>query len=132
MAPPTDIEASYHSINQFFVVANAPAFIAFLTDVFNGVEARPRDLRPDGTIGHGDVAIGDSHVMLSDATEEYPARPSVSYAYVGDVDAVYARAVAAGCTDLEPPADRAWGDRVGGFIDPFANRWWVATPAAWR
>jgi PhnB protein len=129
---PNEIEASYHSINQFFVVPDAPGFIAFLMQVFDGVEARARDLRGNGTIGHADVAIGDSHVMISDAEREHPARPSVSYAYVRDVDDVYARAIAVGASNPVPPEDRDWGDRVGGFTDPFDNRWWIATPAIWR
>jgi PhnB protein len=126
------IEPTYHSINQFFVVSDAPGFITFLTAVFDGFEARDRDLRPDGTIGHADVVIGDSHAMISDAELEHPARPSVSYAYVSDVDAVFTRCMAAGATHPVAPADRSWGDRVGGFTDPFENRWWIATPADWR
>ena len=125
-------EASYHSINQFFVVSDAAGFILFLTVVLDGVEARARDLRPDGSIGHADVAVGDSHVMISDAEPDHPARPSVSYAYVADVDDVFARATAAGATEPVQPEDRDWGDRVGGFTDPFDNRWWIATPADWR
>lgn len=120
--------AAYHSINQFFVVLDAPAFIDFVIAVFDGEEGRARDLRPDGSIGHGDVAIGDSHIMVADAETTNPARPSVTYAYVRDVDAVCARAAALGASALVEPADRAWGDRVGGFTDPFDNRWWVATP----
>jgi PhnB protein len=125
------VSPSYHSINQFFVVSDAAGFIAFLSAVFAGTEARCRDHRADGSIGHADVAIGDSHVMISDAEPEHPARPGVSYAYVTDVDAVFARAMAAGCVKPVPPEDRSWGDRLGGFTDPFQNRWWIATPASW-
>lgn len=126
------VSASYHSINQFFVVSDAPGFIAFLVSVLDGTEARSRDLRADGSIGHADVAIGDSHVMISDAEPEHPARPSVTYAYVRDVDAVFAKAMAAHATNPVQPEDRSWGDRVGGFTDPFQNRWWIATPAHGR
>jgi hypothetical protein len=73
--PHRDIEASYHSINQFFVVSDADGFIAFLKAVLDGVEARTRDLRPDGSIGHANVAIGDSHVMISDS-EPQSTRPA--------------------------------------------------------
>jgi PhnB protein len=125
-------EPAYHSINQFFVVSDAPEFITFLTAVFDGSEARDRDLRPDGTIGHADVVVGDSHVMISDAEPEHPPRPSVSYAYVSDVDSVFTRGMTAGATHPVAPEDRPWGDRVGGFTDPFENRWWIATPAHWR
>ncbi|TWE10396.1 VOC family protein [Rudaeicoccus suwonensis] len=126
------IEPSYHSINQFFVVDDAPAFISFLVTVFDGIEARDRDVRADGTVDHADVAIGDSHVMISDPAAGQDARPSVSYAYVRDVDAVFTAAMNAGAELPVEPADRAWGDRVGGFTDPFKNRWWIATPKQWR
>jgi PhnB protein len=132
MGQESGTEPTYHSINQFFVVSDAPGFTTFLTAVFDGSEARDRDLRPDGTIGHADVAVGDSHVMISDAEPEHPARPSVSYAYVSDVDAVFTRGIAAGATQPVAPADRSRGDRVGGFTDPFENRWWIATAADWR
>lgn len=121
--PEQPTAATYHSINQFFLVSDAPAFITFLGAVLDGVEARARDLRDDGSIGHADVAIGDSHVMISDAEPQHPARPSVSYAYVGDVDAVFARAMSAAALEPVEPEDRSWGDRVGGFTDPFQNRW---------
>jgi uncharacterized glyoxalase superfamily protein PhnB len=62
----------------------------------------------------------------SDANAEHPARPSVSYAYVPDVDDTFARAMAAGATAPVQPENHAWGDRVAGFTDPFANRWWIA------
>ena len=66
-------------------------------------------------------------VMLSDASPDGPARPSVNYVYVPEVDAVYERAVAARATNLREPQDWPWADRVAGFHDPADNRWWVAT-----
>jgi uncharacterized glyoxalase superfamily protein PhnB len=117
----------YHSVNPYIVVADAAGFIAFLTTVFDGSEQGPRELRDDGAINHADVLIGDSIVMISEADETYGARPCVTFTYVDQVDVTYARALDAGARPLLPPTDQAWGDRVGGIVDPFENRWWIAT-----
>jgi PhnB protein len=81
----------------------------------------------DGVIEHADVPIGDSLVMISEASERYPPRPCVHFVYVDDVDAALARAVSAGATALSAAADQPWGDRIAGIVDPFDNRWWIAT-----
>jgi PhnB protein len=66
-------------------------------------------------------------VMLSEASEQYPACPCVHFVYVPDVDATYRAALAAGATSILEPTEQSWGDRVCGFVDSFDNRWWVAT-----
>jgi PhnB protein len=116
----------YHSVNPYLVADGVDDLIAFLTRVFDGIEIE-RELREDGRIDHGVVRIGDSIVMMSEASERYPALPSVHFVYVDDVDACHRTAVAAGATSILEPTDQHWGDRVGGFVDPFDNRWWVAT-----
>jgi PhnB protein len=116
----------YHSVNPYIVVDDAERLIDFLSQVFGAVEQR-RSLRPDGRIDHGDVRIGDSLVMLSEASEAYPSRPCAHFVYVPDVDATYRAALAAGATSILEPTEQSWGDRVCGFVDPFDNRWWVAT-----
>lgn len=117
----------YHSVNPYIVVDGVERLTGFLREVFDGVERGERELRRDGTVGHVEMQIGDSRVMLSDATTEYPARPCVNFVYVEDVDAVYRKAVAAAATPIAEPSEQSWGDRVGGFHDPFENRWWVAS-----
>jgi PhnB protein len=123
------LAAGYHSVNPYFVVADLPSFIAFLVNVFHGVEQREREMRADGTTAHADVLVGDSLVMMSQADAKYAARPAVHFAYVEDVDATYVRALDAGSTSIMAPADQAWGDRVAGIFDPFDNRWWIGTRA---
>jgi PhnB protein len=98
----------------------------FLVEVFGAVE-QGRSLGPDGRIDHADVRIGDSLVMLSEASEQYPARPCVHFTYVPDVDATYHAALTAGATSILEPTEQSWGDRTCGFVDPFDNRRWVAT-----
>jgi hypothetical protein len=90
----------YHSVNPYIVVDDAERLIGFLAEVFGAVE-QGRSLRPDGRIDHGDVRIGDSLVMLSEASEKYPARPCVHFVYVPDVDATYRAALA-------PELPRSW------------------------
>jgi PhnB protein len=119
----------YHSVNPYIVVDDAERLIDFLVEVFGAVE-QGRSLRPDGRIDHGDIRIGDSLVMLSEASEAYPARPCVHFVYVPDVDATYRAALAAGATSILEPTEQSWGDRVCGFVDPFDNRWWVGNPSA--
>ena len=77
------LPAGYHSVNPYIVVDGAERLIDFLVEVFGGVE-QGRSLRPDGRIEHGDVRIGDSLVMLSEASHVYPARPCVHFVYVDD------------------------------------------------
>ena len=120
----------YHSVNPYIVVEGVEDLIDFLRDVFGGVERGEREISADGTIGHAEVQIGDSVVMLSEATPAYPSRPSVYFAYVPDVDSVFRNAVAAGAVSILDPMEQPWGDRVAGFHDLFDNRWWVATRVA--
>ncbi len=84
-------------------------------------------MRPDGKIMHADLKIGDSHVMISEATDQHPAMQCMVHLYVPNVDAVYERAIAAGGTSMTEPADQFYGDRGGGVKDPSGNCWYIAT-----
>jgi PhnB protein len=116
----------YHNLNPYIVANDVETLIGFLVRVFHGEELE-RTVRPNGRIEHSDVLIGDSILMLSEADDAYPPRPSVVFAYVENVDMTIAEAVDAGARLLVSASDRPWGDRVGGFIDQADNRWWVAT-----
>ena len=120
----------YRSLNPYLVVDDVELLVSFLRDVFGGVERGEREIAADGTIEHAEVQIGDSVVMLSEATSAFPARPSVCFAYVADVDSTFRKALAAGAVSILEPSEQSWGDRVGGFHDPLDNRWWVATSGA--
>ena len=76
------------------------------------------------------VLIGDSVVMVSEATSVFPSRPSVCFVYAADVDSAFRKALAAGAEPILEPSEQPWGDRVGGFHDLFDNRWWVASRGA--
>ena len=78
---------------------------------------------PDGKIAHTELEIGDSVVMLSDATNEFPAQPGSLHLYVDNVDAVWDRAIKAGGKQQRPVQNQFYGDRSGVLIDPAGNQW---------
>jgi len=124
--PVSPIPAGYHAVTPYLCVQGADRLIDFAKRVFAATE-QERMTRPDGTIGHAEVRIGDSVVMISEARGELKPMPSGLYVYVTDTDAAYGRALAAGATSLMEPADQFYGDRNAGVRDPIGNVWWIAT-----
>ena len=116
----------YHTVTPCFTCVDAGRFMKFLADAFEARVER-RLIRADGSIGHAEVRVGNSVVMLSQATEHWPAVPQSTYLYVEDADEVYARALTAGGKSIMEPADMFYGDRHGGVLDPSGNTWWIAT-----
>jgi len=100
--------------------------IEFLQNAF-GAEEVYRAQSPDGVVHHAQVRIGDSLIGMGDANGPYQPMPCTLHLYVPDADAVYERALQAGATSIQRPADQPYGDRSGGVQDPFGNRWFVAT-----
>lgn len=80
----------------------------------------------DGYIQHGEVIIGDTNVMMGRASAQYPARQSMNFVYVENVDVMHARFIEHGATVIMSPEDRAYGMRESGLKDPFGNEWWIA------
>lgn len=117
---------TYRSVNPFVIAADAEGLIGFLGKVFDGTE-QERITRSDGTVGHAEVAIGDSVVMLTEASPDLPPRPAAFYVFVAAVDDCYRRALAAGATSRSEPADQFYGNREAGIVDPWGNIWWIAT-----
>jgi len=127
------IPRGYHSVTPYLSVRGAAAAIEFYKKVFG---AKEKMRMPEGNrIGHAEIVIGESHVMLAD---EYPERninapqpgsspPVGIMLYLKDVDAATARAVAEGATLERPVADQFYGDRLGSIIDPFGHRWYIST-----
>lgn len=119
--------ANFPNIAPYFLVHNAPAFIDFLLAAFEGTE-RIRVPRPDGSIMHAEVAIGNSVIEMGDANEQYPQRPMTTHLYVPDARATYARALQAGATPIFAPTDEhPSGDLWGAAKDQFGNTWYIAT-----
>lgn len=121
------IPDGYHSVTPYLVVQGAAKLLDFLKQAFAAQELHRPMLRPDGTIMHAEVRVGDSVVMMGEPMGEHTPMPGSLYLYVPDVDAVYKRALQAGATSLTEPADQFYGDRSAGVTDPVGNRWWIAT-----
>jgi uncharacterized glyoxalase superfamily protein PhnB len=121
------IPDGYHTVTPYLVVRGAQKSMDFLKKAFGAELAGEAIKRPDGSIMHATIKIGDCMVMMSDATDQHPPMQSMLYVYVPDVDAVYRRAVAAGGTSVMEPADQFYGDRSGGVKDPAGNQWWIGT-----
>jgi len=124
----------YPTISPGLAVRGAADAIEFYKSVLGATE-RMRMPNPDGGVAHAELEIGDSLIMLSDefpdmdfhAPGKYGGSPVNLNVYVGDVDAVFARAVAAGARAVREPEDQFYGDRSGQFEDPWGHRWNVAT-----
>jgi PhnB protein len=120
------IPDGYHTVTPYLVVEGVEELIDFLKQAFDAVETE-RIPGPDGKVGHGEVRIGDSVVMMGEASGEWKPMPGMIYLYVNDTDATYKRALEAGATSVMEPADQFYGDRNAGVKDASGNMWWIAT-----
>ena len=118
--------AGYTSVAPYLVLTGAAATIAFLVRVFDAVELQ-RFEADGGMLMHAEVRVDDTVIMLADATEAFPATPSHVHIYVPDVDAVYARALAAGATSVQEPVQKNDPDKRGGVRDAGGTTWWIGT-----
>jgi uncharacterized glyoxalase superfamily protein PhnB len=121
------IPDGYHSVTPYLTVRGAMKVIEFLRQAFGAQLSHEAIKRPDGSIMHAQVTIGDSRIMIGEENEMAKATTSTLYLYVPDVDSVYQRAVNAGGTVVMEPMDMFYGDRSGGVKDPSGNTWYVAT-----
>jgi PhnB protein len=132
--PVKPVPDGYHTATPYLIVNGAAAAIEFYKRAF-GAEAKSCMSSPDGKVGHAEIKIGDSPIMLADEHPEMGFRGPKSIGgspvglllYVKDADAVFARAVAAGAATLRPLADQFYGDRSGTVMDPFGHVWTIAT-----
>jgi uncharacterized glyoxalase superfamily protein PhnB len=120
------IPDGYHTATPYLVARDAEQLLKFLKDAF-GAKENDITRHKDGSIWHADVTVGDSHIMLSQASDRFPAMPCALYLYVADTDATYRAALAAGATSLMEPADQFYGDRNAGVKDAQGNTWWIGT-----
>jgi len=132
--PVNPIPEGYHSVTPYLIIRGAADAIEFYKKAFGATELF-RFPGPDGKIGHAEMQIGNSRIMLAD---EYPdmgyngpqtlgGSPIALMIYLAEVDAVFNRAVEAGATVKEALQDKFYGDRIGTVIDPFGHRWHLAT-----
>jgi len=128
------IPEGYHSVTPYLIIKGATAAIEYYKQAFGAIELM-RMPAPGGKIGHAEIKIGDSPIMLADEFPEMGHKspktlggsPVSIMIYVEDVDTVFARAITAGGTEQRPVKDQFYGDRHGGIMDPSGNQWWIAT-----
>jgi PhnB protein len=128
------IPENYPRVTPYLIVDGAAEAIDFYRSVL-GASERGRMDGPDGKVGHAELEIGDSVIMLADENPDMDARgpktvggsPVSLHVYVEDSDDTFKRAIEAGARELRPVEDRFYGDRSGAFEDPFGHRWDVAT-----
>ena len=125
----TTAKDTYKTVTPYLVVADANAELTFLTSAFGGTEVQC-SRNADQSVMHAEVRIGDSLVMLGQAGGQWQPRTGALYLWIEDVDAIYARALAAGATSESAPEDKPYGHRNAGVIDPNGNTWWIAAPVA--
>jgi PhnB protein len=121
------IPEGYHTVTPYLLVQGAEKLIDFMKNAFDAKETE-RYSMPDGSIGHAEVRIGDSVIMVADAQgDEYKPMAAGIHLYVEDCDVTYKRAIGAGATSVREPQDQFYGDRSAGVNDQFGNKWWFAT-----
>jgi PhnB protein len=128
------VPKGYHTATPYLIVDDAARALEFYRKVFRAKELM-RIPSPGGKIGHAEIKIGTSRIMLADEHPEMGARAPRAFGgtpvsimlYVKDVDAVVKRAVAAGATLTRPVEDKFYGDRTGSVTDPFGHAWHVGT-----
>jgi PhnB protein len=136
MSKVSPIPQGYHSITPYLVIKGAAQAIEYYKKVFGATEV-VRMNGPDGKVGHAELKIGDSLIMLADenpsmgagytSATSIGASPVSLYLYLPDVDNAIERAAAAGARILRPAKDQFYGDRSGFIQDPFGHLWGIAT-----
>lgn len=128
------VPKGYTSVTAHLVCKGAGDAMDFYTKAF-GAKDKGRMAGPNGVVVHGEMRIGDAVIMLGEEMPEMGSHsplalggsPVTMMLYVKDVDAAFARATAAGCTIVMPPANMFWGDRYCRVADPFGHQWAIAT-----
>jgi PhnB protein len=120
------VPAGYTRVTPWIVGPDTAGLLTFLKSAFDAEELS-RMQGPDGAIVHAEARIGDAIVMAFDSGKNWPETPALIRLFVEDADATFARAIAAGATEITRVTALAFGDRVGRVRDPFGNVWWLQT-----
>ena len=116
----------YHTLTPFLITNDAAGLIKFLKKAFHAKLNYLMETE-DGLIGHAELKIGDSVIMVSSGSDAHAPMPAMLQMYVEDCDAVYEQAIKAGGESISEPADQFYGDRSGGVKDKWGNFWWIAS-----
>ena len=120
------IPEGFHTVTPYLLTQGAARLIEFISAAFGG-ELRVHETRRDGAVMHATMQVGDSMLMLADATPPFGPMAASIYLYVTDCDTVYQRALSAGGISVFPMMTLPSGQRYGAIKDPCDNIWWVAT-----
>ena len=132
--PVSPVPQGYHSVTPYLIVDGADRALSWYAEAF-GARELVRLAAPEGRIGHAEIEIGDSRIMLADEAPAHDAKapaafggsPVTLHLYVPDVDTTIAKAVAIGAEVKTQPEDKFYGDRMGSVLDPFGHTWHIAT-----
>lgn len=132
--PVRPIPEGYHTATPYLIVSGGAKALDYYQQAFGAIELF-RLADPSGKIGHAEIKIGDSILMLADEHPEMGAKSPATIGgtpvgimlYVEDVDSRFAQAVAAGGTVERPVKDQFYGDRSGTLVDPFGHKWTIST-----
>jgi PhnB protein len=124
----------YHSVTPYLIVRGGARAIDYYKAAFGAIEIMRLDA-PGDKIGHAEIKIGDSIIMLADENPEWGAKSADAYGgspvhlmfYVDDCDTVFKQAIKAGGKEVQPLKDQFYGDRSGTLIDPFGHQWTIGT-----
>ncbi len=134
MAKSEAVPAGYHSVTPYMALRDAAGALDFYRRAFDAELGMKLEM-PDGKIAHAEMRIGDSIVMMSEENEEWGNKspqslggsPMFLMIYLPDVDAAFAKALAAGATQVRPVEDQFYGDRTGTLKDPYGYQWTLGT-----
>lgn len=134
MARVNPIPEGCHSVQPYLMFTECAKAMEFYAKAFDAREVWCFK-SPEGTVHHAEMQIGDSRIMMADASpkndaydvKHYGGSPVSLMLYTENCDATYANAVAAGAKSLREPVDQPYGDRMGGILDPFGYKWWIGT-----
>ena len=124
----------YHSVTPYLIIKGAARALDFYQRAFGATELM-RIPGPGDQIGHAEILLGDSHIMLADECPQMNAlspqtlggSPVLLHLYVPDADALFAQAIATGASVEQPMENKFYGDRSGSVLDPFGHRWTLST-----
>lgn len=120
---------TYRTVTPYLVVADADAEIRFLGAAFGAI-VTSNQRNADGSVMHAELTIGNSQIMLGQASDQWKARSTALYVWVAHCDATYEKALAAGAISESAPEDKPYGHRNAGVIDRNGITWWIGSPIA--
>lgn len=120
------IPSQYLPVMPYLVIHNANGFLEFTKSVL-GATVQEKVSGENDTIMHAEIRINDAVIMLGDAGDNWPEKPSAMFIYVPEVDATYAKAIEHGAKSLEKPSQKEYGYNAA-FEDPFGNHWFIVEP----